>query len=307
MKSNAIVRIVLFSLAIFVLLGILLGGLVLGLFMFDSDFPSEYNGTSQKLPVASDGITAQGAVGAEKIQNIEIDWVAGSITIQPVENTDQITITESGNDNEKYQMVYKQKGNTLEIEYCEDSVSFPSFGITINNTVSKDLVITVPMDWICDTLEIDTASARVDVRDLTIHEFNFDGASGTCNITNCNVDEIDLDTASGDITFEGTLEMLDCDAASANCRITVTNVPRTIDIDTASGDLDLTLPENSGFSCDLTTMSGSFSSDFETMLQNGHYIHGDGSCRINVDAMSGDVVIRKSGENAPSVTEPKRG
>lgn len=304
MRSNAIFRIILYSLAIFILLSILLTALLFGIYMNKTGSGFEVSNTAQKLPVASDGVTAQGAVSAEEIRNIEIEWVAGSITIHPVENTELITISESGNDNEKYIMEYRQKGSTLKIQYCDDDITFPSFGISISDIVSKDLVVTVPMGWICDTLEIDTASACVDVNDLTIHEFNFDGASGVCSIMNCNVDEIDLDTASGNITFEGTLDMLDCDAASANCRVTVTNVPSSIEIDTASGDLDLTFPDNCGFTCNLTTMSGEFTSDFPTTSHNGNHVHGDGSCRINVSAMSGDVTIRRSSESAPMITEP---
>lgn len=303
MKTNAIVRIVLFSIAILILAGILVAGLLYGLYVFHSD--SLFSNYESTLPNAYSENSTASAVEAAEIQNLQIEWVAGSIRIARDETASDITVSESYVDNPKYQMICKKSGNTLKIQFCEDSISFPSFGINVN--ISKDLVITVPSDWICDTLEIDTASARVDIADLTIHEFNFDGASGICNIVNCNVDKIDLDTASGDITFEGTLDVLECEAASANCRIYVTNVPSSIDIDTASGDLELTLPDNCGFTCNLNTMSGSFSSEFATTHQNGHHIYGDGSCAISVDAMSGNVKICKSGDSAPMITEPIAG
>ena len=51
-----------------------------------------------------------------------------------------------------------------------------------------------------------------------------------------------VDTASGNIYFEGTLNALDCDAASASCEIVVNNVPEYIEMEMASGDLNLTLP-----------------------------------------------------------------
>ena len=34
--------------------------------------------------------------------------------------------------------------------------------------------------------------------------------------------------------------------------------------------------------------------DFEAKNYDGTYVHGDGACKINVDAMSGDVMIRKA-------------
>lgn len=287
MKTNAIVRIVLFSLAILVLLGILLAGLAANLLRF---IPGEIDNDMDTDPIVGGNLASSGIVDAAKIKEIEIEWVSGSITIQPGD-TDSIEFSESEVTKEKYKMVWKQSGSTLKIQYCKDSVSFPSFGINVD--VSKDLVITVPQDWVCDSLEIDAASATVNISNMTISEMEFDGASGACTFENCAVGELSMDTVSGDVDFSGTLNVLDFDGASASCRIQVTNVPNMIDIDTASGDLDLYLPEECGFSCKLTSMSGNFTSDYSTTTQNGHHVYGDGSCRINVDAMSGDVSIRK--------------
>lgn len=302
MKTNAIVRIVLFSIVIVVLLGILLACLAFGLYMFDGNTFVTTISDNQALPVAYEGESSQGIVDASGIRNIEVEWVSGSVTVLPDENTDQILIRETGVTNDKYTMVYRQNGETLKVQYCEDSVSFPSFGI--NAQVSKDLVITVPADWTCNTLAIDAASASVNISNLKINNVNFDGASGACKFSGCTVGSISMDTASGDVDFYGTLDVLDFDGASANCSILVSNVPQQIDIDTASGNLELYLPDECGFTCDMTTLSGSFSSDFEATNQNGHHVYGDGSCVIAIDAMSGDVCIRKHGSTAAFVATP---
>ena len=285
MKTNAIVRIILFSIAILVLTGILITGLLIGIFQFDTSTEG------QNLPVAFDGVTSQGAVGAEDILNLDIDWVAGSITILHDENTKQITISETGSDDEKYAMVYHQSGNTLNIQYYKDFIKFPSLGINVN--ITKDLIITVPTDWSCNELSIETASADVNIIDMKINELEFDGASGVCYFENCTVGEISMDTASGDLEFIGVLYNLDFDGASADCMISVSNIPSNIDIDSASGDLELYLPENCGFICTLSSMSGNFESDFETTTRKGSHVHGDGSCHITVDSMSGNVRIYK--------------
>lgn len=286
MKTNAIVRIVLFSIAILVLLGILVTGLLIDMFQFDTSTEG------QNLPVAFDGVTSQGAVGAEEVLNLDIEWIAGSITIMPVENTDQITIAETGNDNEKYAMVYSQTGNTLNIQYCKESIQFPSLGLNVS--VTKDLLITVPADWTCNELSIDTASADLNITDLKINEVDIDDASGVCRFENCTVGKISMDSASGDLDFAGYLYKLDFEGASANCRISVTNIPSEIDIDSASGNSELYLPENCGFTCTLSSMSGNFESEFETITRKGSHVHGDGSCVINVDALSGNVRIHKN-------------
>lgn len=286
MKTNAIIRIVLFSLAILVLLSVLLGVLAFKSYRFDIKLRQDH----------IEAVTEQFELEyiTPDIRNIEIDWVAGSITIQKDPYATEITVHEIAPTGCEYIMVCKQSGQTLKIQYCDDAVSvfqFPSFGVNID--ISKDLVITVPENWECDTLEIDTAAAEVIVNDLTVKELDFDGASGECKITNCDVGEMDIDTASGDVYFSGTLETLDCDAASANCTIEATNIPRSIKMDVMSGDLELILPPDAGFTCELDSMSSSFDTDFEFKMRDGQHICGDGSCKIKISGLSGAVSILK--------------
>lgn len=288
MKTNAIIRIILFSVAIFLLLGIL--GLGLGVTTFIGRFSSEH--TSDEVihipqSVASNSYTADPA----QIREIEIEWAAGSITIQPAADLTEIRITETEPSDDKYKMVCRQSGDTLSIQFCKDSIQFPSFGISTDS--SKDLVILVPAAWVCNTLEIDAASADVKLQDLTIRELNFDGASGSCDLINCDVGSMDLDAASGNVTFSGCLNSLDFDGASADCDLVLSNCPSRIDLDGMSGRLDITLPSDCGFSVDTQGISCDFTTDFETTTRDGIHYHGNGQCRINIDAISGNVCIRK--------------
>lgn len=235
---------------------------------------------------------------ASEISKLEIEWVAGEILIQ-TSDSDQIKVREDGFTDEKYAMVMKHTGNTLKIQFCEEGIA-SYFGVNTRTDLTKDLTITVPRDWICESLEIECASATVEVNDLTIREVEFDGASGTCKFENCTVDEMDIDTTSGDIRFIGSLNILDCDAASASIYAVLSNTPSRLDMDTMSGDLDITLPADAGFTVTMDGMSSDFSSDFETTIKNGNQVCGDGRCRISIDAMSGDVTIRKGETPAAS-------
>lgn len=282
MKSNAIIRIILFSLAIFVLLGIMLGVLVFDAYRFDTTERYRQIETLEQIDVHNIN---------PNIQNIEIDWVAGSITFQNDSNASSISVGEFSPVESKYKMVLKQAGQTLKIQYAnDDSIKF-RFGENID--LKKDLVITVPMDWECNSLEIDSAAAEVTLNDMVIREFDFDGASGSCRMNNCKIGELDMDTASGDIHYSGTLESLDCDSVSADCHIEVANTPRSIRIDGLSGDLTLVLPEDAGFTCELDAMSSSFDTDFDFRTYDDRYICGNGDCHIKVGAMSGDISILK--------------
>lgn len=288
MKRNAIVRIVLWSLVIVILTGILITGLSVDLLRFtDSLFSSSYG---EKLEGGT--VSSSGTVNAEKITDIDIEWAAGTILIQ-TGDVDRIEFSESGA-SEDHKMTWKQNGKKLTIHFSENEIAFSGFGVTISDTHSKDLTITVPRKWQCGSLSIDVAYADVEIHNMAIEEIDFDGASGRCTFEDCCVDTLSVDTASGDIQYSGWLNVLDCDAASADCVIEVTNTPSKIDLDSASGDLELYLPEDCGFSVSLDALSSDFSSDFPTAMQNGLHVFGDGSCSITVDAMSGDVTIHRS-------------
>lgn len=276
MRTNAIIRIVLFSIVILVLLTILGVGIAADLLMFDLPF-------GQSDDIVSSSSTAD----ADTVRNLSIEWEAGSITIRPAD-VNEITLTETSADDTD-PMVWLAAGDTLKVAYMEQE-GFLHFG----TNSSKDLLIEVPMDWSCGELEIETAAANMKIEGLTISKVDFDGASGILRFVDCTVDAMDIDTASGDIEFSGSLDTLDCDAASADCILVLTNCPSRIEMDIASGDLDLTLPKDCGFTAKMEALSGGFESDFEISRTDDYFISGDGSCRIDISAMSGGVYIRKA-------------
>lgn len=307
MKRNALIRIILWSIALALLCSTLMGGLALRAITNNtrrenarterapSPVYSEPAAIQDKPEDSTDALRCD----PEKVHSLEIEWVAGNIRILPTEN-DEIQVSETAVSNQKDAMVWKLEDGQLSIEFCEDDNRFFGFGFGDHTIPKKELTIYVPMNWECRSLEIDAAAATVEVEGLSIQEVEFDGASGACEFRNCTVERMGVDTASGDIRFSGELGSLNCDAASADILAVLENVPSRIDVDTMSGDLDITLPENAGFSLTLDALSDKFSSEFEDVtVRNGEFIRGDGACRITVNAMSGDVMIRKAASPAP--------
>ena len=286
MKTNAIVRIVLWSIVLLLLLSILGGFLAFGIYSVHS---SE---TSWVTPIITSGTgTFQQndytASDSQPVTQIEIEWAAGTITIQPGD-TDHILLSESGKYDADEAMVYHQYGGKLTIECQEQDVFFG-----FQSTVSKDLTITVPRDWQGQSISINAASAQLNVTGIMVRELELDSASGIAIFEDCTIGELDIDTASGDVTYSGTLDTLEFDAMSAKFTAVFTATPSRMALDSMSGDVDITLPESCGFTATIDAMSSDFSSDFEVTKKNNQYIYGDGSCRIALSAMSGDVNIRK--------------
>lgn len=276
MRRNAITRIIIFSVIIVVLLGILATALVFGILTVNLDIGSSGYTTVE---------TSEVSLSPADIRNIDIEWAAGSIDIQSAD-VDAITFRE---DEEDQRMVWKQKGDTLEICYSEPVIHIGFFSYS-----SKDLTITVPEDWLCDQLTLDVASTDISLQAFKANEVELNSASGESEFQNCEIDSLEIDTASGSIHYDGTLNALDCDAASANFIGEFLNVPRRIQMDSASGDLDISLPDNCGFRVTMDALSGKFDSDFPAVYTGNSYVYGDETCLIDFDGVSGSININRA-------------
>ena len=71
----------------------------------------------------------------------------------------------------------------------------------------------------------------------------------------------------------------------------LTNTPKNIDMDCASGNVNITLPSDTGFIIRMDSLSGRYYSEFPTTISGSDYIYGDGRCEIEMDSLSGDIKI----------------
>lgn len=263
MKANAMVRIILYTLTIVLLIFILSVGLGL-------------RSTSINLGYGS-GTTLEGETSFDpsKIQTIEIDWAAGSVEIRAAD-TDCITVTEVLPDGYEHRMTYKISGDTLELNYAKGAVCI---GFGNWEAPSKDLIITVPIHWVCEELQIDGAALKIDL----------DGIS---------VGSLELDGASCELAFVGSVDSVDIDGASADIHLTCYNRISAIDLDGASCSLEVLLPKDCGFKLEMDGLSCKLHTDLPGINGNGQTLYGDGHCQIVVDGLSCDVTVQENQVNA---------
>lgn len=223
------------------------------------------------------------------IRQMKIFWAAGDVRILK-SNVERIIVSETEMDDSRYRMHIREKNGQLTIRYNQEDEDSVFFGI--RNYPEKELTVLVPIDWYCKELKVEAASANVEVTGLTIGTMEFDGASGNCIFYETSIENLDMDTASGTISYYGMLNTLDCSAASADITAVLLNNPISIDVDTASGNLDLTLPVDCGFTVRMDGLSTRLESEFLTTEKNKLHLHGDGKTRIEMDSMSGDMILR---------------
>ena len=232
-------------------------------------------------------VASVGSVPYTQVSELEIQWVAGSITIVPGD-TDQIEFSETANTEKP--MIWKQVGNKLVIQFCEGWRTM-NFGFKVDD-LTKDLVVTVPRDWYPRQVQVDAVSAEVNMSDLNVMEIEVDSVSGVCNLQNCVVDDLSLDSVSGNIDFTGSIGEMDCNTVSGSCNIITDRIPREIDLECMSGKMDLTLPADAGFIIEMENPGAELTSDFALTKRGRSYIAGDGRCQIGFEGISGELFIR---------------
>lgn len=259
--------------AIVLLLGILLAGLAFHALKYNAALDNK------------NYLSGPSSVDASLISNLDIQWAAGSIQII-AGNTESITFTESGGGITP--LAYAVEEGTLTIRYREPK--FPSIFV---DEPKKDLTITVPKFWTC-SYSVESASATLYAYDLRAYSFDLECASGECKFDGCYIENMRIDTASGSILYEGQLDSLDCNAVSADFVGIFSETPDWIRMDSVSGDLDITLPSDSGFRATTNGISTKVISEFDTSYNNGVYQHsGDDNCNINFSGVSGMILIQK--------------
>ena len=103
---------------------------------------------------------------------------------------------------------------------------------------------------------------------------------------------LSTETVSGDMTFFlAGAEKIDLESINGNINLSSSKTPDAISVDTVSGDVVFCLPENSDFTVNWDSASGSLNSDFAMKKDGDSYIFGAGTNKYDVDTTSGDLSI----------------
>ena len=171
----------------------------------------------------------------------------------------------------------------------------------------------VKLDCAADDLRVDTASGGVELCCVSEHisvetasgavvlrqsgeakRVEIETASGKMEAVLGTVAELKANTASGNVSVTAeSLKQGNVDSSSGKVTMELAVMPASLEIDTASGDVTLTLPKKADFNLKLETASGDFECEYAVVMKDDRYICGDGSGKINIDTSSGDITIKK--------------
>ena len=278
-----------------------LSGCGRGLFGLDLGFGSSFVYDHAGKYTAGDG-ELDGTV-----KKLDIDWLSGSVSVV-AGNCDSVLIQEvtGGKIDKDMRVHWWLDGTTLRVKFCASGLKPRIYH------GKKDLTVTVPETLSLSAISVDSASAEVSVLGASMDELSVDTASGAIRVdTDCGLQSLrtdsasgeqdikvrsavsaELDAASGKISLTAdTVRSLDIDTASGDVLCRLRETPDDGSIDTASGKVAVVLPEDAAFTLKLSTASGKMNSDFAMKKSGSTYVCGSGDGRLHIDTASGAVSL----------------
>lgn len=241
-----------------------------------------------------------GTTPAQDVRDLEIDWIAGEVTIEVVPDAEAdgtIAMEESttGKMSDQDRMRWGMVGQKLVIA---SGYGYRGLWSCSWSSPKTSLVLRLPESTASSlaNVELNTASGRYDLSGIGCEQLRASVASGEVRGEGLRASTLRLEMASGTADLRGSFsDRVDVDVASGEATIACEGqAPSRSSIDLASGTVTMQLPEDAGFTAAIERLSGSFSYDFPgDVLQNGNsYVRGDGSCHIDATMASGRMVLK---------------
>lgn len=182
------------------------------------------------------------------------------------------------------------------LSFSTGSGSVRAEGIQVNtlrgSTASGNLTV---RQTVVEKLEASTASGNLMLTEISGEKLEASTASGNLKVSKVKAEKMNLSTASGNIKVDADAEDCRCNTASGGMNIDISGKAKRIDVNAASGNASLKLKNTDGMEADIQTMSGSvdisWAGERRMRVKGGTYRYGDGSCKVNVNVLSGGVSI----------------
>ncbi len=213
----------------------------------------------------------------DAFQSLDLGVTSGTVEVKRVSDG-PVRVIESGHvargvsaSDAATQNLVKIEGSTLKISQfdCDDERAH-----------DRKVTIELPRELADNMMGI---TANVGLGDLTVADI-------ACH-------DFDLTLDSGDVAFAGAVtDTLNAEVGLGDATFELYQAPaKSMDVSVASGDVEMTVPNSTGFKASLTVGSGDFESDFlplgydgETIL-NHEFDNGDKSATYRFKVGSGDM------------------
>ncbi len=251
-------------------------------------------GLSDFIYENSDKYTAGAVEISETVENIEIDWLSGSVTVTP-HSSDTVSFSEESSKELKdnFQLHYWLNGTTLHIKFCRS-------GHWNFKDLEKELTVFVPENIKLNDLKVNTVSAEISLDNLQADSADIESTSGNIRLTDLTVTETaEINGVSADIFLDSLQsDSASIETTSGSVKLIHCKVTEKAEVSTVSGNLEAEFSEPLGeFEGDAT--SGTLQVitpsvdrfDAETVSGTVSLFSQSAPKELDIDTTSGDVEL----------------
>ena len=285
-------KIILITAGVLVGLGMIIAGIALGInkirnnvFGFSDSASATYEDKSMEIK--------------DDFEDIEIVQVSSDVNVV---STSKSTAYIEYTDSNRYHNEITVKGDTLRIEFKDDSASYVHIGFDIPFLGLDRSCETFPVTLYLPekdygNLNIAIVSGETSIDPMSFENIEIDGVSGEIKVRGCDLDDnFKANTVSGSVNCEGlNAGDVSVNTTSGEVSLTKTNA-EDVDIDCISGSVSLN--SLSASSVDIQTTSGEVTlDDYQSKSTDISTVSGDvsgtliGDYNISYDTVSGDSNI----------------
>lgn len=217
----------------------------------------------------------QGMIFNDPVNNLDINWASGNVTISESDEYERVTIIEKVSEeynSDDFLCHYYRKDDTIFVKYCKSNISIPK-------KITKSLNVYIPSK-------------------ITLNSINLEVVSSNITLSNIKSNKLNVESVSGKIeTNDTTIKEMNYETVNSNIMAFVDNNTTNINVDTVGGATILSISEDiKGFEVNYTTTSGTFNKGFEVeTISNDTYSYLDSSfLSINVNSVSGNLSLVKN-------------
>jgi lia operon protein LiaG len=268
---------------------------------------------SGNFNVATETINDSKTFEPSEISSIEIDLVSDDLNILPTTEGD-ITVHFYGEVSTNVrrnlpELVAYKTGDKLYVEVSQN------LDIVIGINIRRTTVDIYIPEIMLEDMDINVVSGDIKIDDIQAAELVLDSTSGDMKLDRISSEKIriestsgdvvvrdytgniDVSNTSGDISLISSMENEDISVRSVSGDIFIEQeVVSDMDIKVTSGDVRVSLPQDSEFKLDASTLSGEIEHDFDLKIESSSRrslegFIGDSEYRIMVNTTSGDITV----------------
>lgn len=229
--------------------------------------------SSQVIPAAAEDFNKVYTFAGRDFKNIDITLVGGDVILESTDGNEIVVALNGTAWHMENEPVVTFEGRKLSVKTPEEA--------EVNKWYQGYRKVTVKIPASLLNTFFDAAIETV---------------SGNIWLRGIMYDSLDADSVSGDIEATGTFRSAECNSISGNVEFeTETPLTGNSSFISVSGDICLTLPEDSSFDMEWETLSGSVRNDFVDggCRKKGSSRVGSGKPDIALEAVSGDIRVTK--------------